>query len=138
MSVGRYMKDNAGYGRLITLPKVQGCRRELTGALALAQGAWMVWGGVRLCRVGGCLLAQGRLQLTFPSPEYMMELYGLVQVQDQAQVCPGLDLSDWTSLGYTWCIPGAYLPGFWPLVHLDPAQPVSEGQQASEWNHFSC
>ena len=98
----------------------------------------MMWGGVRLCRIGGCLLAQGRLQLTFPSPEYMMEIYGLVQVQDQAQVCPGLDLSDWTSLGYTWCRPGAYLPGFRPLVHLDPAQPVSEGQQASEWNHFSC
>lgn len=61
--------------------------------------------GVHLCRVGGCLLAQGRLQLTFPTPEYMMELYGLVQAQDQAQVCPDLDLRDWTSLGHTWSVP---------------------------------
>ena len=50
-------------------------------------------------------MAPGRLQLTFPSPEYMMELYGLVQVQDQAQACPDLDLSDWTSLGHTWGSP---------------------------------
>lgn len=89
---------------------------------------------MHLCRVGGCLLSQGRLQLTFPTPEYMMELYGLVQAQDQAQVCPDLDLSDWTSLGHTWSVPSR-LPA---TSHLDPAQPVSEGQQASEWNHFSC
>lgn len=53
----------------------------------------------------GVPVGPGRLQLTFPTPEYMMELYGLVQAQDQTQVCPDLDLSDWTSLGHTWSVP---------------------------------
>ena len=62
--------------------------------------------GVGCISVGlGVPVGPGRFQLTFPTPEYMMELYDLVQAQDQAQVCPDLDLSDCTSLGHTWSVP---------------------------------
>lgn len=84
------MKDNGGYGRLLPLGG-SGLQAGANRNTCPCQVAWMVWGwGVS---VGlGVPVGPGRLQLTFPSPSLHDELYGLVQVQDQAQACPDLDL----------------------------------------------